>query len=80
MGDELIAGSPKDMLVECYAGYEYPQRPAALLWQGKRLVVQQIQGEWRTPEGKKFRACMQDGQVFDLSYSALYDEWRIDPV
>ena len=68
-----------DELVECHSGYEYPERPVALHWQGERLEIKHVDGEWCTPEGKKFRVRTKDGQVFDLSYRALYDEWRIEP-
>ena len=64
-------------LVECHSGLEYAERPTALWWQGERLEVEAVEAEWRTPEGKTFRVRTIDGQVFELLYVELYDEWRI---
>ena len=64
-------------LVECHSGYEYAERPTALTWQGRRLEVEAVEAEWRIPGGKKFRVRTADGQVFELLYAELYDEWRI---
>jgi hypothetical protein len=66
--------------VECHSGYAYAQRPTALWWAGARLEVKAVQAEWRTPEGKRFRVRTSDGQVFELSYSELYAEWRVHPI
>jgi hypothetical protein len=83
LGDELISGASRANLpegtVECYSGYEYAQRPRAFVWQGERFEVAQIDAEWRTPEGKSFRVRAPDGQVFDLFYRAMYDQWDIHP-
>jgi hypothetical protein len=64
-------------IVECHSGYEYAERPTALIWKGQRLEVEEIEARWRIPGGKKFRVRTTDGQVFELLYAELYDEWRI---
>ena len=64
-------------LVECHSGLEYAGRPTAFWWQGERLEVEAVEAEWRVPEGKTFRVRTIDGQVFELLYVELYDEWRI---
>jgi hypothetical protein len=66
--------------VECYSGYQYPQRPLAFHWQENRLEVERVIVDWRTEDGKQFRVRTQDGQLFDLFYRELYDEWQISPV
>lgn len=67
-------------MVECHSGYEYAQRPVALYWEGQRLEIEQIEGQWRTPSGKRFRVCTLDGRMFELFYDEQHDNWRIDPV
>lgn len=67
-------------LVECYAGFRYPERPVALTWQGERLEIDQIVAEWRDPEGKHFRVVTLSGQLFDLYYIEMYDQWQINPI
>jgi hypothetical protein len=69
-----------DELVECLSGYEYAQRPVALHWEGIRLDVEQIEAEWRIPDGKRFRVRVCDGRLFELTYDELSDVWRIAPV
>ena len=64
-------------LVECHSGLEYAERPTALWWQGERLEVEAVEAEWRTPGGKQFRVRTTGGQVFELVYVELYDEWRV---
>ncbi len=64
-------------LVECYSGLEYAERPTALQWKGRRLEVEAVEAQWRISGGKKFRVRTREGQVFELLYVELYDEWRI---
>ena len=67
-------------LVECHSGYTYAERPTALHWEGKRLVIAQIEARWRIPGGRRFRVQVEDGRVFELFYGELYDEWRVSLV
>jgi len=53
--------------VECHSGYEYPQRPMAISWNGMQHQVKLIIAEWRTPEGRFFRVESMDGNLFELS-------------
>ena len=64
-------------LVECHSGYEYAERPTAVWWQGQRLEVAAVEAQWRISGGKKFRVRAVNGQVFELLYVELYDEWRV---
>ena len=64
-------------LVECHSGYEYAERPTAVWWQGQRLAVAELEAQWRISGGKKFRVRTVNGQVFELLYVELYDEWRV---
>ena len=64
-------------LVECHSGYEYAERPTAVWWQGQRLAVAELEAQGRISGGKKFRVRTVNGQVFELLYVELYDEWRV---
>ncbi len=72
--------------VECYSGYEYPQRPQAIWWQGERFEVADIIENRRTPQGKYFRVSVsandREGQswFFELFYDESNDTWRVDQV
>jgi hypothetical protein len=64
-------------LVECHSGFEYAERPVALTWQNQRLEIDEVVERWRIPGAKCFRVRTTDGQIFELFYGELYDEWRI---
>jgi hypothetical protein len=65
-------------LVECHSGYKYAERPLALRLEGQRLEITNIEAEWRGPDGHYFRVRTKNEQKFELFYSELYDEWKID--
>jgi Domain of unknown function (DUF6504) len=72
-----------DSQVESYAGARYPERPRAFVWQGQRLLVEQVEREWRTPEGLTFRVRTEDGRRFTLTYReaaemAGAEPWQIE--
>jgi len=62
---------------ECYAGFRYPERPRAFLWEGKRLEVVEIERQWRTPSGPTFRVRVEDGRRFTLAYDEASDAWNV---
>ncbi|MCX6034086.1 MAG: hypothetical protein NTV38_03795 [Chloroflexi bacterium] len=70
-------------IVECHSGSSYAERPTALTWQGRRLIVAEILSQGRTPQAKWFRVRTADGQVFELAYVGAADrclseqEWQI---
>jgi hypothetical protein len=63
--------------VECHSGFEYAERPVALHWEGDRLEIEEILDRWQIPDSKCFRVRTRDGQIFELFFNELYDEWRI---
>ncbi len=64
-------------IVECHSGFAYAEKPVALTWEGQRLEITGILGEWRLPGGRRFRVKTSGGQIFELSYEELNDEWHI---
>ena len=64
-------------IVECHSSFEYAERPTALYWQEQKLEIVKIEASWRIPGGRRFRVRTIDGQIFELFYGELYDEWRI---
>jgi hypothetical protein len=66
-------------LVECHSGFEYADHPLAFTWQAARQPVKEILNQWRIPGGKCFRVRRADGQIFELHYTELTDEWRVTP-
>lgn len=68
------------MLVECRSEHEYAERPIALTWEGQRNPISQILSRWRTPGEKHFRVRTAKGEVFELTYVEVSDEWQIKPL
>ncbi|MBU0705216.1 MAG: hypothetical protein KKC18_15305 [Chloroflexi bacterium] len=65
--------------VECYAGYRYPERPRAFLWNGERMEVEEVEQQWRAPSGPAFRVRTTAGRCFNLVYDEAADEWSVQP-
>ncbi len=66
--------------VECLSGLEYVERPLALTWNEKRYEVAEILSRSRGPDEKRFRVKTMDGQIFELIYREVPDEWKIEPL
>ncbi|OGO69893.1 MAG: hypothetical protein A2Z37_06535 [Chloroflexi bacterium RBG_19FT_COMBO_62_14] len=64
-------------LVECHSGGSYAERPIAFEWEDVRLLVAEVLGRWRYPEGFSFRVLTEDGRVFDLHHLESDDVWQI---
>jgi len=66
--------------VECYAGSRYPERPRALLVDGRRLSVKEVEAQDRTPGQLRFRVRVSDGRRFSLVYDQVQDAWDVQLV
>ena len=71
---------PIQTRVECYAGYDYPQKPVAVWWQGWRLAVAVVRSEARLPDGKRFVVETEGEQVFEINYNQIDDTWTVQDV
>lgn len=71
MGDELVF---------CHSGAAYAERPAALLWSGERLEIEEIETRWHSPGEFGFRVRVKDARRFTLVYSEAQDAWRIEEI
>jgi hypothetical protein len=63
--------------VECHSGHTYAQRPTALIWQDEHLDIEQILGEWLSPQARNFKVITVNHLIFELSYWEDSDQWRI---
>ena len=67
------------VVVECYAGCRYPERPRAFVWEGERVMVEEIERQWRTPDGLAFYIRAAGERFFTLAYDETTDDWEIQP-
>ncbi len=59
---------PTPVRVEAYAGASYPQRPTAVWIDARRLEVQNVIRQWRTPDALHFLVDIEDIHRTELIY------------
>ena len=64
--------------VQCHSGYRADQRPVRFTLCGREFQVNDIDGEWYTPEAKYFRVVAQDGNFYVLRHDEVQDCWTLD--
>ena len=63
--------------VTCRSDYTYAQRPVSIYWEEDWYLIDEISGEWNTPEEKVFRVQIENGRFFYLFYRKLSDDWEV---
>jgi hypothetical protein len=66
--------------VECRSDHEYADRPLALTWGGQKVEIGAIIAQWHGPNKKGFRVQAVNGQLFELIYREVPDEWNVRPI
>ncbi len=66
---------PAPVRVEAYAGASYPQRPTAVWIDDRRLAVQKVIRQWRTPDALHFLVEVEELARAELIYRN--DTWLI---
>lgn len=64
--------------VECIASSAYPGDPRAVHWEGRRIEIERVVAQWRTPQGICYRAAATDGLTFVLCYDETAQHWQIE--
>jgi hypothetical protein len=65
------------IVVECYAGYRYPERPLAFQIRGQDYRVVKIIDRWVGEEGDYFKVLADDQRVYLLGYRPGQDAWTL---
>ncbi|MDP2729250.1 MAG: DUF6504 family protein [Dehalococcoidales bacterium] len=65
------------LIVHCYSGYTYAERPASFCWQGMEYEVKEIEKEWREPGKRCFQVRTEDNKLFRLCYNETDKEWSL---
>lgn len=71
--------NPRPQPVECRSEHTYAQRPVAVWWQERRLAVEAVEDEWRTPRGPAFRLRCEEGLAFVVVFDEAGDCWEVAP-
>lgn len=65
------------IVVECYAGYQYPERPVAFRIKDRNFKVEKIIDRWYGEEEHTFKVLADDQRVYLLSYRPGQDVWTL---
>jgi hypothetical protein len=63
------------VLVSCYSGRIYADRPVSLIWEGIEHKIEEVEKEWQEPGARLFKVRTENGRLFVLSYNERGDEW-----
>ena len=66
-----------ELRVQCHCGYRADQHRYNSRC-GREFQVNDIDGEWYTPEAKYFRVIAQDGNFYVLRHDEVQDSWTLD--
>lgn len=69
-------GNQVTVQVECYSGSAYGERPQALLWKGRRVLVEDVLDTRQTPNGKAFTLLLAGAVQIELEYDQAEDSWK----
>jgi len=71
-----------DIQVVCHEGHKTRERPAWVIWEGRRLEVVEIIDRWYEgplspgpPTVAYFRVRLEDDQTMPLRYVSAFDRW-----
>lgn len=71
----MMKHSQESVVVDCYAGAGYPERPRAFVWKGERHEVEDVERRWRTPAEYGFYVRTTEGTHVTLLYREREDRW-----
>jgi hypothetical protein len=67
-----------EMRVQCYSGYRPDERPLRFVFHGHEYEVQDLDGQWYSPDATYFRVRAQDGNYYVLRHDIGQDSWTLD--
>ncbi len=69
-----------DIKVECYSGYRADERPVSFIAGDKKLMVDKIIEQWRTPDADYYKVLAHDSKGYLLVHDILKDTWGLEEV
>jgi len=76
-GSSSSGSKPNGLIVRCYSGQAYAERPLSFTWEGAEYEVAEIEKEWRGVGTKNFRVKTKDNKLFQLCYNESQDQWSL---
>jgi hypothetical protein len=66
--------------VECYSGYKADERPVSFVSGEKKIRVDRIIKQWRTPDFDYFKVHAGDGRGYILKNDNVKGDWVLEKV
>jgi len=67
-----------DIHVSCYSGYRADERPQRFTLKGREFEVNEVDGQWYSPDAIYFRVLANDGNYYVLRHDEGQDSWTLD--
>lgn len=67
-----------NLIVNCYSGHIYAERPQSFRWQDTEYEVEEIEKAWQEPGERHFRVRTRDSKLFQLCYNEAKDRWSLN--
>lgn len=66
--------------VDCYSGYRADERPVSFIFDDRKLMVDRIAEQWRSPDAEYFKVLADDGKIYLLKHDIEKDDWTLEKV
>jgi hypothetical protein len=66
--------------VECYSGYRADERPVSFILDDRKIIVDRIIEQWRSPDSESFKVQADDGKRYLLVHESVKDNWILEKV
>ncbi len=64
-----------NLIVKCYSGHTYAERPQSFVWGGVEYEVGDIEKTWQEPGERHFQVRTRDNKLFKLCYNETENRW-----
>ena len=65
------------VIVNCYSGHTYAERPRSFRWEGVKYEVEEIEKAWLEPGERHFQVRTSDNKLFQLCYHEIEKQWSL---
>ena len=69
----------QEIKVACYSGYRADERPVSFIFDDRKIIVEKIIDQWRSPDGDYFKVLAHDGKGYLLVHNKD-DAWVLEKV
>lgn len=64
--------------VNCYSGYKADEKPVSFMLGEKKLRIEKVIGQWRSPDFERFKVRADDGKVYLIRKDNIKGDWELE--